>query len=64
MHGVTIEGMVSVLYDVVVMPKVRRPMALGFKTDELQHVVSMGGREQYFCIFASPSGRGRHDSGG
>jgi len=27
---------------VVVLPKVIRPMALGFKTDEIQHVVSIG----------------------
>ena len=42
MHGVTIKGIVSELYDVVVLQKVKRPMALGFKTDEIQHVVSMG----------------------
>lgn len=41
-HSVRIEGIVTELYDVVVLPKVIRPMALGFKTDEIQHVVSIG----------------------
>src|SRR4029077_11205768 len=33
LHWVRVEGMVSELYDVVVLPGVVRPMALGFKTD-------------------------------
>jgi uncharacterized protein (TIGR03032 family) len=41
-HGVTLEGVVTELYDVAALPKVIRPMALGFKTDEIQHVVSIG----------------------
>jgi hypothetical protein len=35
---------VQELYDVVVLPGVRRPMALGFKTDEIRRVVSVGTR--------------------
>ena len=41
-HSVRIEGIVSELYDVVVLPKVVRPMALGFKSDEINHVLSIG----------------------
>jgi uncharacterized protein (TIGR03032 family) len=41
-HSLRIEGVVSELYDVVVLPGVRRPTALGFKTDEIRRVVSMG----------------------
>ena len=39
---VRIEGMVSELYDVVVLPGVARPMALGFKTDEIQRLLTLG----------------------
>jgi uncharacterized protein (TIGR03032 family) len=41
-HWVRLEGMVSELYDVVVLPGVVRPMALGFKTDEIQRLLTMG----------------------
>jgi hypothetical protein len=34
--------MVSELYDVAVLPGVRRPMALGFKTDEIRRTVAVG----------------------
>ena len=40
-HWVRIEGVVEELYDVVVLPGVRRPMALGFKTDEIRRVLSI-----------------------
>ena len=38
-HWLRIEGMVRELYDVVVLPGVRRPMAFGFKSDEIQHLI-------------------------
>lgn len=41
-HWVRIEGMVSELYDVAVLPGVRRPAALGFKTDEVRRVLAVG----------------------
>jgi hypothetical protein len=41
-HWLRLEGMVSELYDVVVLPGVVRPMALGFKTEEIQRVLSVG----------------------
>jgi hypothetical protein len=33
---------VSELYDVAVLPGARRPTALGFKTDEIRRVISVG----------------------
>lgn len=42
LHSVRLEGMVNELYDVVVLPGVVRPMALGFKTDEIQRLLTIG----------------------
>ncbi|MEF8735241.1 MAG: TIGR03032 family protein [Candidatus Accumulibacter necessarius] len=42
-HWLRIEGVVDELYDVVALPGVRRPMALGFKTDEIRRVLSIEG---------------------
>jgi uncharacterized protein (TIGR03032 family) len=41
-HWLRIEGVVRELYDVVVLPNIVRPMALGFKTDEIQRTISIG----------------------
>jgi uncharacterized protein (TIGR03032 family) len=41
-HWLRLEGVVSELYDVIPLPGVRRPMALGFKTDEIRRVISVG----------------------
>jgi uncharacterized protein (TIGR03032 family) len=41
-HWVRIEGLVQELYDVVILPGVLRPMALGFKTDEIQRILAVG----------------------
>ena len=41
-HSVRMEGVVSELYDVSVLPGVRRPMAIGFKSDEIKHTISIG----------------------
>jgi uncharacterized protein (TIGR03032 family) len=40
-HWLRMEGLVEELYDVVALPGVRRPMALGFKTDEIRRVISV-----------------------
>lgn len=40
-HSIRIEGIVEELYDVVVLPQIRRPMAIGFKTDEIRRVITM-----------------------
>ena len=36
-HWVRIEGNIQELYDVVALPGVKRPKALGFLTDEIRH---------------------------
>jgi uncharacterized protein (TIGR03032 family) len=41
-HWLRIEGVVTELYDVIALPGVVRPMAHGFKTDEIRRVVSVG----------------------
>jgi len=40
-HWVRIEGVVRELYDVAALPGVRRPSAIGFRTDEVKHLVSI-----------------------
>ncbi|MEH2071803.1 MAG: TIGR03032 family protein [Nostoc sp.] len=41
-HSLRIEGVVLELYDVVALPGVRRPMAIGFRSDEIRRVVTVG----------------------
>jgi uncharacterized protein (TIGR03032 family) len=41
-HWLRVEGLVRELYDVVVLPGVSRPMALGFKTDEIERIIAIG----------------------
>jgi uncharacterized protein (TIGR03032 family) len=40
-HWLRIEGVVRELYDVAALPGVRRPAAIGFKTDEVRRVISI-----------------------
>jgi uncharacterized protein (TIGR03032 family) len=40
-HWLRLQGMVSELYDVVALSGVVRPMALGFKTDEIQRTLAL-----------------------
>lgn len=40
-HWLQLEGVVIELYDVAVLPGVRRPMALGFQTDEIQRFLTI-----------------------
>jgi uncharacterized protein (TIGR03032 family) len=40
-HWLKIEGIVHELYDVVTLPGIRRPMALGTKTDEIRRVLTI-----------------------
>jgi len=42
-HWLRLEGIVEELYDVVVLPKVVRPTALGFKTEEIRYTVTAEG---------------------
>ncbi len=41
-HWVRIEGIVSELYDVAVLPDVTSPALIGFKSDEIRRVISVG----------------------
>jgi Domain of unknown function (DUF4915) len=41
-HWLNLEGMVTELYDVVALSSVAWPMALGFKTDESQRMLTIG----------------------
>lgn len=41
LHSLTLEGVVRELYDVAVLPGVRRPSALGFRTDEIRRVITL-----------------------
>jgi uncharacterized protein (TIGR03032 family) len=41
-HWIRIEGVVVELYDVVTLPNVVRPQAIGFKTDEIRRVLRIG----------------------
>lgn len=41
-HTLRIEGVVKELYDVAILPGVQRPMALGFKTEEINRMISVG----------------------
>ncbi len=40
-HFLRLQGEVSELYDVGTLPGVTRPMALGFKSDEIQRVLAV-----------------------
>lgn len=42
-HWLELEGVVKELFDVVVLPDTTQPMALGFKTDEIQQLVTYPG---------------------
>ena len=41
-HWLRIDGMVSELFEVTVLPGVKRPMALGFQTDEIRRMITPG----------------------
>lgn len=42
-HWIRLEGVVQELYDVVVLPGVKRPMALGLRSDEIRRTISLEG---------------------
>ncbi len=41
-HWLRLEGMVTELNDVAVLPRVVRPMVLGLKTDEIARMLTVG----------------------
>jgi uncharacterized protein (TIGR03032 family) len=40
-HWLKLEGVVSELYDVAILPNIRRPMAIGFKSDEIKRLITI-----------------------
>ena len=42
LHWLRIEGIVEELYDVVSLPGVVRPMAIGFQSDEISRIITIG----------------------
>ncbi len=40
-HELRIDGLVAELYDVCVLPEIRRPMAIGFMNEEIRRVLSL-----------------------
>lgn len=44
-HTLTIDGVVQELFDVVVLPNVRKPRALGFQDDDIDRMISFPGSE-------------------
>lgn len=40
-HWLRLEGVVTELYDVQILPGVRRPMALGFQTKEIEQIITL-----------------------
>lgn len=45
-HWLRFTGVVGELYDVIVLPEVRRPTALGFKTGEIHRFLSIGDQQE------------------
>jgi uncharacterized protein (TIGR03032 family) len=41
-HWFRLEGAITELYDVVMLPGVRKPMAVGFRTEEIHRTISVG----------------------
>ena len=41
-HWLRLAGVVQELYDVVLLPGVRRPSAIGFKSDSIRRVITVG----------------------
>lgn len=44
-HSLLIDGIVSELYDVAILPGVKRPMNLGFKSPEIRQMINIGSGE-------------------
>ena len=46
-HSLNIEGVVNELYDIAVLPQIRRPMAIGFRSDEIRRVITIGNNDAF-----------------
>jgi uncharacterized protein (TIGR03032 family) len=60
---VRVEGMVSELYDIAVLPGVVRPMALGFKTSEIEKIITID-EGQSVVASGEPADSSRRDKPG
>lgn len=52
-HWLELEGVVAELYDVQVIEGVRRPKAIGFKTDEIQRLITIDSEPPIFQALAT-----------
>ena len=50
-HELRIEGLIEELYDVCALPGVKRPMAIGFMTDEISHMISIKPENKFNGMF-------------
>ncbi len=41
-HSLNIQGVVNELYDIATLPQIRCPMAIGFRSDEIRRVITIG----------------------
>ncbi len=46
-HSLNIEGVVNELHDIAVLPQIRRPMAIGFRSDEIRRVITIGNNDAF-----------------
>ncbi len=61
-HWLTFSSVISELYDVQVLPGTCRPMALGFKTDEIQRFVTIEQEEGTQRFLLTPDSPGASDA--
>jgi hypothetical protein len=61
-HWVQIEGIVTELYHLALLPGVRCPQALGFKSDEIERLISFQVGKQVYTSQLAPAARGLGDS--
>jgi uncharacterized protein (TIGR03032 family) len=47
-HRLQLEGVITELYDVQVLPNVQQPMALGFQTDEISRILTLDPMQSLF----------------
>lgn len=64
-HWLELEGVVIELYDVQILAGVKQPMALGFKTDEIQRLITIDARPcpVFQALSVTQSGAAKAQSG-
>lgn len=53
-HWLRLEGLITELYDVQVLPQVQRPMALGFQSEEIRRLITL---DQVGTLFPHPKSK-------